>query len=78
MLLTNKTYDRLKWFSLVFIPAFEVLVLTLGKIWALPYYSEIGATVAALGVFLAALLGVSSKAYYKELEEQEDETEEDE
>lgn len=78
MLLTNKTYDRLKWFALVFIPAFEVLVLTLGKIWALPYYSEIGATVAALGVFLAALLGVSSKAYYKELEEQEDETEEDE
>ena len=69
MKLSNTTYDRLKWFALVFIPAFEVLILTLGKIWGIPYYSEIGASVAALGVFLAALLGVSSKSYYKELGE---------
>ena len=67
MKLSNTTYDSLKWFALVFIPAFEVLILTLGKIWGIPYYSEIGASVAALGVFLAALLGVSSKSYYKEL-----------
>lgn len=67
MKLSNISYDRMKWFALVFIPAFEVLILTLGKIWGIPYYSEIGASVAALGVFLAALLGVSSKSYYKEL-----------
>ena len=23
----------MKWFALVFVPAFEVLILTLGKIW---------------------------------------------
>ena len=65
MKLTNITYDRIKWFALVFVPAFEVLILTLGKIWGIPYYSEIGASVAAVGVFLAALLGVSSRNYYK-------------
>ena len=69
MKLSNITYDRIKWFALVFIPAFEVLILTLGKIWGIPYYSEVGASVAAVGVFLAALLGVSSKSYYKELGE---------
>lgn len=69
MKLSNISYDRMKWFALVFIPAFEVLILTLGKIWGIPYYSEIGASVAAVGVFLAAILGVSSKSYYKELGE---------
>ena len=60
-------YDKIKWFALAFIPAFEVLILTVGKIWAIPYYSEIGATVAAVGVFLAAIIGVSSKNYYEDL-----------
>lgn len=69
MKLSNISYDRMKWFALVFIPAFEVLILTLGKIWGIPYYSEIGASVAALGVFLAAILGVSSRSYYKEIGE---------
>lgn len=65
MKMSNETFDRIKWFALVFVPAFEVLILTLGKIWGIPYYSEIGASVAAVGVFLAAILGVSSKNYYK-------------
>ena len=67
MKLSNISYDRMKWFALVFVPAFEVLILTLGKIWGIPYYSEIGASVAAVGVFLAAILRVSSRFYYKEI-----------
>lgn len=69
MKLSNTTYDRIKWFALVFVPAFEVLILTLGKIWGIPYYSEIGASVAAVGVFLAAILGVSSRNYYQQIGE---------
>lgn len=71
--MSNKTYDRLKYIALIFIPALEALILTVGKIWGLPYYAEIGATVAALGVFLGALLNVSSVKYYKKLEEGDDE-----
>ena len=67
MKMSNETFDRIKWFALVFIPAFEVLILTLGKIWGVPYYSEIGASVAAVGVFLAALIRTSSNAYYNEI-----------
>lgn len=63
--MTNETYDKLKWVALVFIPAFEVFILTLGKIWNIPYYSEIGATIAACGLFLAAILKRSSDNYYE-------------
>ena len=70
MRLSNTTYDRLKWFALVFIPAFEFLILTLGDIWGFAHYIEIGQTIAAIGVFLAALLGVSSKNYYKRIGDQ--------
>ena len=77
MKLSNTTYDRLKWFALVFIPAFEFLILTLGDIWDFAHYIEIGQTIAAIGVFLAALLGVSSKNYYKRIGDQPAEEVED-
>lgn len=69
--MSNETYDKIKWIALVFIPAFELLILTVGKIWGLPYYSEIGATVAAFGVFLAGLIKKSSDTYYESLGEAE-------
>lgn len=67
MRLKNGTYDKIKWTALAFIPALEVLILTVGKIWGLPYYDNIAATIAAVGVFLAAIIGVSSKTYYEKL-----------
>ena len=69
MHLQDKTYDLIKWIALNLIPALEVLILTVGKIWGLPYYAEIGATVAAAGVFLAAVIGVSRRTYYQVLNE---------
>ena len=59
MRLSNKTYDFLKWFALVALPAFQVFWLTVGKVWSFPYLTEIGAT----GLFIAALLGLSSKSF---------------
>lgn len=73
MRLKNGTYDKIKWVALAFIPALEVLILTVGKIWGLPYYDNIGATVAAVGVFLAAIIGVTSKNYYEDLAQPTDE-----
>lgn len=69
MKLSNQTYDFLKWFALVAIPAFEGLWLTVGKVWGFPYLTEIGTTIAAVGLFIAALIGVSSKHYYADEEE---------
>lgn len=65
MKLSNKWYDRIKWVAILFIPALATLILTVGKIWSLPYYDNIAATVTAFGVFLAAILGISTAAYYK-------------
>lgn len=73
MRISNETYDGIKWVALNLIPALEVLILTVGKIWELPYYTEIGATVAAVGVFLAAIIGVSSRNYYEDLAQPTDE-----
>lgn len=65
MKLSNKMYDFLKWFALTAIPAFEVFWLTVGKVWNFPYLTEVGATIAAVGVLIAALLGVSSYNHNK-------------
>lgn len=63
MKLNNRTYDFLKWFALVALPAFQVFWLTVGKVWGFPYLTEVATTIGALGLFIAALLGLSSKAY---------------
>ena len=73
MRLSNKTYDFLKWFALVALPAFNLFILTLGKIWELPYYVQIAATVSAVGVLIAALIGASSKQYWEDVDDEEDE-----
>lgn len=63
MTLSNKAYDRLKWIAMYFLPALATLWLTLSKVWSLPYGSEIGATISAIDLFLAAVLGISKSSY---------------
>ena len=66
MKLSNETYDLLKKIALYFLPALATLWLTIGKIWGIPYTTEIGATLTAIDVFIGASLGISSKNYYNE------------
>lgn len=61
----SKVYDTLKFIALTVLPAIETLWLTLGNIWHFPYVVEIGATIAAIDVFLGALIGISTKNFYK-------------
>lgn len=65
MTFNNKTYDILKYITLIALPAIEVFWLTLGKIWGFPLVIEIGATIAAVDVLLGSLLGISTKNYNK-------------
>lgn len=62
----SKWYDFLKYFALIFIPALVVLLNTIGKIWNIENIPQITATIAAVGVFLGALLQISSAKYAKE------------
>ncbi len=66
MTMTNNLYDILKKVALIILPALATLWLTLGKIWGLPYTTEIGATITAIGVFIGACLEISSKNYWTE------------
>ena len=66
MKLSNETYDLFKKIALYFLPALATLWLTIGKIWGIPYTTEIGATLTAIDVFIGACLGISSKNYYNE------------
>lgn len=68
MKLSDKAYDILKWVALVAIPATEAFWLTVGKVWGFPYLTEIGTTIAALGLFIATLIGVSAANIKKERE----------
>ena len=65
MRLSDKVYDFLKWVALVAVPAVEAFWLTIGKTWGFPYLTEIGTTIAAVGLLIAALIGVSSVSYNK-------------
>ena len=66
MKLSNETYDLLRKIALYFLPALATLWLTIGKIWGIPYTTEVGATLTAIDVFIGACLGISSKNYYNE------------
>lgn len=63
MIFSNKTYDVLKWVALVLLPALATFYLALAQSWTLPYPTEVAATIAAIDVFLATLLGVSTSNY---------------
>ena len=65
MKMSNSTYDILKEIALTILPAIAVLYATLGKIWGLPYVSEIPATVMAIDTFLGVCLHSSNAEYKK-------------
>nr|DAF19607.1 MAG TPA: holin [Caudoviricetes sp.] len=64
--MTNKTYDILKYVALLIMPAFATFVNAVGIVWGIPHTNEATATITALGVFLGAALGISSKNYEPE------------
>lgn len=78
MQISNRLYDILKWTALVAVPAIEAFWLTIGKVWGFPYLTEIGTTIAAIGILIAALIGVSSSNYYNDVDEEDEDEDFDE
>jgi len=66
--MNNKLYDVLKWVAILLLPALATLVAVIGKIWNIPVCDPISQTITALGVFLGAILGISSIQYKKDNE----------
>ena len=68
MKLSNRTYDILKWIASYLLPGLTTFWLAVGKIWNIPFTAEIGATMAAVDVFMHTVLGISKKNYEGEAE----------
>ena len=63
MKITNKMYDAIKWIVVIVIPAIITLYATLGNIWNFPRVEQITASLAAIDVFLGAIMQISSSKY---------------
>ena len=63
MELSNKTYNRLKWFITIFLPAFMGLVAGFGALGFIPNAEVIVAAIGLIGTFLGSLIKVSTKNY---------------
>ena len=73
-MMSNKTYDILKYIAQIVLPALGGLYFALAKIWGFPYGTEIVGTISAVDAFLGALLKISTDQYNKQnAEDQEDE-----
>ena len=65
-MLSNKTYDVLKWIAMYLLPALGTLYFALAGIWSFPYGEEVVGTITAVDTFLGVLLGISTAQYKKE------------
>lgn len=62
-MMSNKTYDILKWIAQLLLPALGTLYFALASIWGFPYGEQIVGTITALDTFLGVILGISTAQY---------------
>lgn len=62
---SQKAYDRLKEFAMVWLPGLGTLYFTVASIWDLPYAAQVVGTVTAIDTFLGVILHISVKTYNK-------------
>lgn len=66
--MSNETYDHLKLWMQIILPAICTFVFTVGNIWHIGFitdYSEqIVGTITAIDTFLGVILKISSNNYY--------------
>lgn len=64
-MLSNKTYDRLRFVAEILLPALGALYAALGQLWNFPYIEQIVGSAAAVDTFLGALLKFFKAKYDK-------------
>lgn len=61
--LSNKTYDVLKYVVTIVLPALATLYSAIGLLWGAPATEQVVATIVALTTFLGATLNLSGRQY---------------
>lgn len=73
-MMSNSTYDTLKLWAQIILPAIATFLFTIGQIWHIDilttYNEQILATLAAIDTLLGVLLKISSNKYYKEIKKE--------
>ena len=64
--MSNKTYDVMKWVTTVVLPAIGALYFGLSRFWPVPYPAEILGTLTLIETFMATVLGISNATYKAE------------
>ena len=67
--MSNKTYDELKYFAQVFLPALTVFVGVILKCFNISYTDIVITIMTAFDAFLGSVLMISSNNYNKSKEE---------
>ena len=62
-MLSNRTYDILKWIVMIALPALTTAYVGLAAVWGWPYATEVAKTSAVICTLLGALLGISTAQY---------------
>lgn len=62
----NKTFDVLKWITMIAIPAFATAYSQLAAVLGWQYGSEVAEIAVIICTLLGTLLGISNMRYYKQ------------
>ena len=71
MRLKSSTYDILKRICLVILPALTTFYGVLGNTLDIPFTEEVITIAVAFDTMLGTILGISSRNYYKDIDEGE-------
>ena len=63
MVLSDKVYKILKWSGLIITNGLVAFWLAIVKLWNIPYGTEIGGTIAAIGTLIGIIVKVSNGNY---------------
>lgn len=72
MIIPNKIYNILKWVLVIAVPALITFLTTIFALYHIPHIEIVVGTISAVATFLGALIGVSTKAYNKRLDDLND------
>lgn len=64
-ILSNGTYDLIKWVAQYLLPGIGALYFALAQIWGLPNPEQVVGTIVAVDAFLGVILGLSTIHYNK-------------
>lgn len=63
MKFSNTWYDRLKFVTMIVLPALAVFYLGLGQLWNFPETEKVGTSIGLLAAFLGTILQISNSHY---------------